>query len=318
MTESRALDGAALRALGAYLWPSGDWRLKGRLLLVAAMAVVASALAAAAPLFMRWLVDSLAHGSLSAAAIVMIVGYPITRFAGLAIIQLRVIVNAAIMEGAKARHATTALARVLDLGRAFRLARGAGALARTLERGVLGLEWSIRSTYVVLLQVVLEALFSCAVIAGVIGAGFGLILLAVMAGYAVMAIVFTTRQVRWRKAINAHDTKASSQLVDTLLNFDVVESFGASTREVARYAVARSAQAAASVKAQASISSMNIAWRAIEAVALSAILALAARDVLAGRMTVGALVMVQVYVIQVFTNMLGLGFVYSDARQGVR
>ena len=114
MTTPRALDAAALRALHSNLWLPGDWRLRGRLIIVAAMAVVASALAAAAPLFMRWLVDLLAHGSLSAAAIVMIVGYPVTRFAGLALIQVRVIVNAAIMEGAKARYATTALACVLE------------------------------------------------------------------------------------------------------------------------------------------------------------------------------------------------------------
>jgi len=316
MIATQALDRAALRALRANIWPRSDWRLKSRLILIAAMAVVASALAAIAPLFMRWLVDDLAHGSLSAAAIVLIVGYPVTRFAGLAVIQLRVILTAAVMEGSKARYAAAALAHLLDLGRAFRLDRGAGALARTVERGALGLESSIRSTHVVLLQVLLEALFSCAVIGGVIGAGFGLILLAVMAGYAVTAVVFTALQVRWRKAINEHDTKASGQLVDTLLNLDVVASFDASAREVSRYAAARSAQAAAAVKAQASISLMNIAWRALEAAALSAILGLAARDVLAGRMSVGALVMVQVYVIQVFSNMLGLGFVYSDARQG--
>jgi ATP-binding cassette subfamily B protein len=85
---------------------------------------------------------------------------------------------------------------------------------------------------------------------------------------------------------------------------------------VARYGAARTAQAAAAVRAQASISLMNIAWRALEAVALCGVLALAAADVRDGRMSVGGLVMVQVYLLQVFSNMLGLGNVYSDARQG--
>jgi ATP-binding cassette subfamily B protein len=67
---------------------------------------------------------------------------------------------------------------------------------------------------------------------------------------------------------------------------------------------------------QAAVSSMFIGWQALEALALGAILSLAAHDVIAGRMSVAELVLVQVYMTQVFANMTGLGIVYNDARQG--
>jgi ABC-type transport system involved in Fe-S cluster assembly fused permease/ATPase subunit len=309
-------DGRALRALRANLWPSGAWGIKARLLAVLAMTLVSSMLAAAGPLFMRRLVDSLAAMPLIAAPLLLTIGYPLTRATGLAIIQARVILAATVMEGAKARFAMAALTRVLGLGRRFRLDRGAGAIARTLERGVLGLEWSIRSTHVVLFQVLLEAILSCVVIWRVIGPRFGLILLGVMTGYAVIAVAFTRRQVRLRRKINQHDTAAASLLVDTLLNYDAVESFAAAPHEVARYGAARVAQAAAAVRGQVAISLMNIAWQGLEALALGVVLTLAATAVVRGRMSVGELVMVQVYMMQVFSNMSGLGFVYSDARQG--
>jgi ATP-binding cassette, subfamily B, heavy metal transporter len=311
-----ALDRGALRALAANLWPAGRWGLKGRLILVLSMTLVSSGLAAAGPLFLRRLVDHLTRQPLMMAPLVLIVGYPMVRFVGLASIQLRVILLATVMERAKARYAAAGLKHMLALGRTFRLGQGAGALARLIERGALGLEGSIRSTHVVLFQVLLEAALTCLVVARVVGPQFGLILVAVMAGYGAVAVVFTTRQVQVRRALNRFDSAAGALLVDTLLNYDLVQSTGAAEREVDRYASARAAQAGQGVRAQASISLMNICWRGLEAAALAGVLVLAARDVAAGRMSVGALVMVQVYMLQVFGNMLGLGQVYSDARQG--
>jgi ABC-type transport system involved in Fe-S cluster assembly fused permease/ATPase subunit len=311
-----SLDGRALRALRANLWPAGAWDLKFRLIFVLAMTLVSSSLAAVGPLFLRRLVDHLSREPLVMAPILLIVGYPIVRFVGLASIQLRVILLATVMERTKARFAAAGMKHILALGRAFRLGQGAGALARLVERGALGLEWSIRSTHVVLFQVLLEAALTCLVVAHVVGAEFGLILVAVMAGYAVVAVTFTTRQVQVRRSLNQHDSAASALLVDTLLNYDLVQGLDASAREVDRYATARRAQAAHAVRAQTSISLMNICWRALEAAALAGVLALAAHDVVRGRMSVGTLVMVQVYMLQVFGNMLGLGQVYSDARQG--
>jgi len=311
-----ALDGRALRALRANLWPAGAWGLKSRLILVLGMTLVSSSLAAAGPLFLRRLVDHLTRESQVMVPILLIVGYPIMRFVGLASIQLRVILLATVMERTKARFAAGGLKHILALGRAFRLGHGAGALARLLERGALGLEGSIRSTHVVLFQVLLEAALTCLVVARVVGPAFGLILVAVMAGYGVVAVVFTTRQVQVRRTLNRFDSAAGALLVDTLLNYDLVQGFDAAAREVARYTAARTAQAAQAVRAQASVSLMNICWRGLEAAALAGVLMLAARQVVSGRMSVGALVMVQVYMLQVFGNMLGLGQVYSDARQG--
>jgi ATP-binding cassette subfamily B protein len=313
---AQALDGRALRALGRNLWPARSWGFKARLIVIFAMTFVSSSLAAAGPLFTRALVDAVSHRHALAVPLIVIVAYPMTRFCGLAIIQLRVMLTSTVMEGAKARYATAALAHLLQLGRGFRLDRGAAALTRLVERGAVGLETSIRSTHIVLFQVGLEVIFSCAVLAGVIGARFALTLLAVMAAYATIAIVFTRRQVRIRRQVNERDTAAHARLADTLANYDAAQTFAATAHEVARYGAARGEQARFATHAQGAISSMFIGWQAADAAALTFVLTLAAHDVMAGRMSVGALVMVQVYMMQVFGNMGGLGVVYSDARQG--
>ena len=312
-----AIQGGALRALRANLWPAGASRVvKWRLALLLVMSLVSSALAAIAPLFLRSLIASLSAPVLVAALIGLALAYPMVRFLGLAIIQARVILAAAVMEGVKAQFSAAAFAHVMSLGRGFHLDRNTGGLARVLERGAAGLETSIRSTHIVLFQVLLEAAFVCLVLARVISWRFGLILLAVMAGYAVVAIVFTRRQLRWRLKQHAAENRANGLAFEALQNWELVRAFGREAYETERYDAAKRDLAGLAARVQSAVSSMNIGWRALEALALGGILALAASDVVAGRMRVAELVIAEVYMIQVFSNMLGLGLVYNDARQG--
>ena len=261
---ARTLDGGALRALRANLWSAGARGVRGRLAVAFAMTFVSASLAAAGPLFMRRLVDALGAYPV-AAPLILTIGYPLTRMTGLWVIQARVILMAGIMEGAKARYAADALEHILTLGRAFRLERGAVGLARLIERGAVGLEASIRSTQVALFQVGLEAAFSGVVLARVIGPGFGLVVLLVMLGYAVVAIGFTRQQVKLRRRINEHDSAANRRLIDTLFNYDAVQAFDAAAHETCRYAAARAEQAAFAVRVQTANSLMNMAWQMLEA-----------------------------------------------------
>jgi ABC-type transport system involved in Fe-S cluster assembly fused permease/ATPase subunit len=311
------MESGALEALRANLWQAGaGGDVKRRLSVVFLTSLVSSALAAIAPLYLRRLVGTLSHPALDAAPVVLALAYPAIRFAGLAIIQARVILTAAVMEGVKARFGVAAFGHILALGRDFHLDRNTGMLARVLERGATGLETSIRSTHVVVFQVLLEATLVCGVLARVISWRFGLILFAVMTGYAAVAIVFTRRQVRWRLEQNAAENRANGLAFGSLHNWDLVRAFGREGYETQRYAAAKRNLARVSERVQAWVSSMYIGWQALEGLALAAILTLAASEVVAGRMRVAELVLAQVYMMQVFANMTGLGVVYNNARQG--
>jgi ATP-binding cassette subfamily B protein len=309
-------EGRAGRALRANFWPTAAPGLKLRLGLILLLSLVSSSLAAIAPLFLRALIGAVSSPTRLMVPIALVVAYPLTRCVGLGLIQLRVVLTAAVMEGVKSRFAVAAFDHFLHLGRAFHLDHNTGVLARILDRGAAGLETSIRSTHIVVFQVLLEAALVCVVLARVISMGFASILLAVMMGYACVAIVFTARQVRERKRRNTQENVASGRAFESLINTDLVSAFGREPHEVRRYANARACLTEVAVRVQALNSSMNVGWQAIEALALGAILAIAASQVLAGRMRVAELVLVQVYMMQVFANMTGLGYVYADARQG--
>jgi ATP-binding cassette subfamily B protein len=315
MTTS--VGGGALVALRANLWPAGRaGGLKLRLGVIFAMSLVSASLAVVAPLFLRRLVGGLSGPALIAAPALLVVAYPVLRFLGLATIQARVVLTAAVMEGVKGRFAADAFAHVLALGRGFHMDRSTGALARVLERGAAGLVTSVRSTQVVVFQVLLEAALACLVLARVISWRFGLILLAVMAGYATVAIVFTRWQLRERRRLNAQENIANTLALESLQNWDLVRAFGRESYEAGRYAANRRIQAQVAARVQAANSSMSVGWQAIEASAVAGVLTLAVGEVISGRMRVAELVLAQVYMMQVFANMTGLGFVYNDARQG--
>jgi len=313
---TRVEGGRALQALRANLWPAGTGgAAKGRLVVIFLMSLASSTMAAAGPLFLRRLIGELSRPALMV-PLLLVLAYPAVRFAGLATIQLRVMMTAAVMEGVKARFAATAFEHILALGRDFHLERNTGALARVLERGAAGLESSIRSTHVVVFQVLLEAALVCGVLARVISWRFGLLLLAVMVGYAVVAIVFTQRQVRWRRAQNAEESRANGLAFESLHNWDLVRAFGRQGYETARFAAAKHELARVARRVQAQTSGMFIAWQALEGLAMAGILSLAVGEVAAGRMRLADLVLAQVYLLQVFANMTGLGLVYNTARQG--
>jgi len=314
---STLVEGGALGALRANLWPEGRaGGLKLCLSVIFAMSLVSASLAAAAPLFLRRLVGALSGPALIAAPALLVVAYPVLRFLGLATIQARVVLTAAVMEGVKGRFAAGAFAHVLALGRGFHMDRGTGALARVLERGAAGLVTSVRSTQVVIFQVLLEAALACVVLAHVISWRFGLILLAVMAGYATVAIVFTRWQLRERRKLNVQENIGNGLAFESLQNWDLVRAFGREAYEAGRYAATRRVQAQVAARVVAATCSMSVGWQAIEATAVAGVLTLAAGEVISGRMRIADLVLAQVYMMQVFANMTGLGLVYNDARQG--
>ncbi len=309
-------EAGALEALSVNLWPTAAPGLKLRLVVILAMSLLSSSLAAIGPLFLRHLIGDLSKPALTLAPFALALAYPLTRFAGLALIQLRVILTAAVMEGVKAKFAVDAFDHILRLGRAFHLDANTGVLSRILERGATGLETSIRSTHVVIFQVLLEALLVCVVLSQVISIAFAAILLAVMAGFGTVAIVVTQWQLRETRKRNAQENAAAGLSFGALINADLVRAFGREAYEVERYAAARSGLTRLAVRVQATNSVMNIGWQSVEAAGVGAILALAVFEIAAGRMRLAELVLAQVYMLQVFANMTGLGVVYNQARQG--
>src|SRR3546814_9671652 len=98
--------------------------------------------------------------------------------------------------------------------------------------------------------------------------------------------------------MNETDQEAHTKAIDSLLNFETVKYFGNEAHEARRFDGAMARYEGAAVRSRSSLSLLNIGQAAIISVGLTVIMAMAARGIVAGTMTVGDFVLVNTYLIQ--------------------
>jgi ATP-binding cassette subfamily B protein len=145
------------------------------------------------------------------------------------------------------------------------------------------------------------------------------------AGITVLAlalyIVFTVKVTEWRtqyrRQANEFDSAAHTKAVDSLLNYETVKYFNNEAFEAARYDKSLEALRRARLKAQTSLSLLNTGQQLIIAVALVAMLWRATQGVVDGRMTLGDLVMINAFMIQLYIPLNFLGVLYREIKQSL-
>ena len=114
--------------------------------------------------------------------------------------------------------------------------------------------------------------------------------------------------------MNKADSEAGNKAIDSLINYETVKYFNNEEFEAQQYNKSLVKYQDASIKTSTSLAALNFGQNAIFSGALSAIMVLAAREIAAGRMTVGDLVMVNGLLFQLSVPLNFLGSVYRDLR----
>jgi ATP-binding cassette subfamily B protein len=199
----------------------------------------------------------------------------------------------------------------------FHLEKKTGGLTRVLERGRDGIEELSRMFLMILLPTVLEFALVCAVLLGQFDWRYVVVVVLMIAGY----LAFTVRATEWRigirRTMNESDTDSNAKAVDSLLNFETVKYFGAEERERRRYDKALAIYERASAQSYTSLAVLNSGQAIIFTIGLTAVMALSAMDVLAGRTSVGGFVLVNALMIQFFVPLNFMGTVYREIKQAL-
>ena len=206
---------------------------------------------------------------------------------------------------------------LLALDHAFHLERQTGALQRVLDRGSRSINFVLTS----LVFNVAPTLLEIGLVAGIFAAQCGPEYAAVTLGTLVSYVGYTVRVTTWRdgirKDLNRLEAAAATIAVDGLLNYEAVKTFGGEEAELARYDAALARVDAAALRTQSSLSSLNFGQNAIFSLGLTAAMALAARDIAGGAMTLGDLVLVNGLLFQLSIPLNFVGMVYRELRQGL-
>ncbi|TNE34143.1 MAG: ABC transporter ATP-binding protein/permease [Alphaproteobacteria bacterium] len=318
--ERIEVDGwAVLRRFLPYLWPNDRPQLKLRITIAFALVLAAKAITLALPFAYKYAVDAMATPTNGAAmaALALVLAYAAGRFAGVAFDNLRNIAFERVGQTATMMLAQDVFRRLHRLSLRFHLSRSTGEVTKVIERGTKSIDVML---YFMLFNVAPTVIELLAV--GVIFyLNFGWELVAATA-IAVVAYVTATRQItEWRtklrREMNELDGKALHRAVDSLLNYETVKYFGAEDREEARYAQTARAYAEAAVRSENSLGALNIAQSLITNLLMAGAMGFTVWGWSQGRLTVGDLVFVNTYLMQLFRPLDMLGMVYRTIRQGL-
>src|SRR5213076_3567777 len=270
------------------------------------------------PLVMKEVVDRLdAQTALLAVPVALLAMYGILRFSATSFAELRDVIFVPVTQRAIRRVALGVFRHLHSLSLRFHLERQTGGMTRDIERGTRGISTLLSYLVFSIIPVILE--FS--LVALVLLAKFDWRFAAVTFGAVTVYIAFTVTVTEWRMAIrreaNELDSKANTRAIDSLLNYETVKYFGNEELEAQRYDQSLQRWEKAAVKSQTSLSALNIGQSAIIAIAVTLIMWRATAGVVAGNMTIGDLVLVNGFMLQLYVPLNFLGVIYREIKQAM-
>jgi ATP-binding cassette subfamily B protein len=311
-------------------------RHRRRTLLAIALLVLAKLASVCVPLVLKEVVDRFsAPGTMAAdmasdasaafpagtqlvvLPVFLLIGYAALRFSATLFTELRDLCFARVTLATVADFAQKALAHLHAMGPRFHLQRQMGGLVRDVDRGAVALGFLLGALLFTLLPTLVEIVAVLLIMAAAYSAWFLVILLVTFVAYAVHTALMTRRRVLIQRRVNALDSRANGLLMDSLVNLESVRAHARAPHEVSRYNSARRAWVERGVDNQSALSALHLGQAAIIALGVGAVMLLAGQETVRGRMTVGDLVLVNAYVLQVCLPLNALGMVFREARDAL-
>ena len=310
-------DSRTLKRLLPYLL-TYKWRVAAALLFM----VGAKLANVSVPLLLKNLVDAMSFkpndpAQILVVPVALLVGYGLLRLMTSAFTELRELVFAKATQGAARTIALETFQHLHALSLRFHLARQTGGMTRDIERGVRGIESLISYSLYSIVPTLIEVALVLTILAVKFDAWFAWITLAALSFYIFFTVRITEWRTHFRKQANEFDSAAHTKAIDSLLNYETVKYFGNEAYEANRYDESLERLRKARLKSQTSLSLLNTGQQLIIAAALVAMLWRATQGVVDGRMTLGDLVMINAFMIQLYIPLNFLGVLYREIKQSL-
>ncbi len=311
----------------------GDWHTIGRLLpylwayrwrvgLALACLVAAKVANVGVPLVLKQIVDALdlkpgdAHAVL-VVPVALLVAYGLLRIGVTLFTELRELIFARVTQDAARTIMLQVFRHLLSLSLRFHLERQMGGMSRDIERGSQGIGSLISYT----LYSILPTLVEIALVIGYLvlhyDASFAAIALSALVLYVAYTVTVTEWRTQFRREVNEQDSRANTRAIDALINYETVKYFNNEDFEARRYDENLLARMRAGIRSQTSLSVLNLGQSLIVASAVALLLWRATAGVVAGTMSLGDLVLVNAFMIQLYVPLNFLGVLYREIKQAL-
>ena len=311
-------DSATLRRLFPYLW-----QYKWRVMAALAFMIAAKTANVSVPLLLKQLVDTMNPkggadtSPLLVVPVALLFAYGLLRLSTTLFAELRELIFAKATEGASRTISLQVFRHLHALSLRFHLERQTGGMTRDIERGTRAVNSLISYSLYSIFPTLIEVAMVLTLLAVKFDAWFAGITIIALIFYISFTVTVTEWRTHFRKEMNDLDSKAHSRAIDSLLNYETVKYFNNEEFEAHRYDENLERYRRAAVKSQSTLSLLNTGQQLIIASGLVAMLWRATQGVVDGHMTLGDLVMVNAFMIQLYIPLGFLGVLYREIKQSL-
>lgn len=302
---------ATLKNLFPYLW-----QYRGRVAAALLCLVAAKVATVGVPLVFKNVIDGLGNNPL-VLPISLVLLYGLLRFASSMFTELREILFARVTQQSVRRLALEVFQHLHALSLRFHLERQTGGISRDIERGTRSIGSLINYTLYSILPTLIEIGLVLSIFMVKYDAIFSIITLLSLGAYIAFTVLVSNWRIMIRRRVNETDSAANTRAIDSLINYETVKYFNNEAYEARRYDKDLQQWADAATRSQTSLSFLNLGQQAIIATGITLMMWQAALGVHEGRMTLGDLVLVNAFLMQLYMPLNFLGVVYREIRQAL-
>ncbi len=306
----------SLRSIGR-LFPY-LWEFRGRVLLTLALLVGAKMASVAVPLVLKDIIDALDRPRPELVLpLTLILSYGLLRFASTTFSDLRDVIFARVTQRAMRRISMAVFKHLHALSLRFHLERQTGGITRDIERGAKAVSSLVGYLLFRITPTVLEILMVAGILFVKLDWIFGVITLITLAAYLGFTVTITEWRTQFVRRANTLDSEAYGRAIDSLLNYETVKYFGNERYEAERYDSSLIEWEKMALKSQRSLGMLNAAQAGVIAIGVTLMVLRAANGVVAGTLTLGDLVMVNAFLLQMFQPLSFLGVMYRQIKESI-
>ena len=315
--QNQRSDWETLRRLVPYLW-----QYKWRVLAALAFMIAAKVANVGVPVLLKVLIDAVTPKPdvkqvLMVVPIALLLAYGMLRLSSTLFTELRELVFAKAAEGTARRISLEVFTHLHSLSLRFHLDRQTGGMTRDIDRGTR----SVQALISMALYNIVPTFIELALVLTVLGVKFGMFFIWITVGALALYIFFTVAVTEWRtkfrRTMNESAAAAQTRAIDSLLNYETVKYFNNEDFEAGRYDASLDRYRKAAVKSQRTLSMLTMGQQVLVTGSLVLMLWHTTSGVVEGRMTLGDLVMVNAFMIQLYIPLSFLGVVYREMKQSL-
>ena len=291
---------------------------KGRVALAVTLLVLAKLANVAVPLALKEIVDLMNHPQAALAVpVALVIAYGVLRLFSTLFGELRDAVFAKVTQRAIRRVALKVFIHLHSLSLRFHLERQTGGISRDIERGTKGISFLLTFLLFNILPTLLEITLVAIILFSKYNLWFAVITFVTLLVYVVYTLLITEWRMVFRREMNDMDSKANTRAIDSLINYETVKYFGNEQYEAQRFDEHMEKWESSAVLNQTSLATLNAGQSGIIALGVTGLMLLAAHEVVTGNMTLGDLVLVNVFMLQLYLPLHFLGFVYREIKSAL-